>query len=61
MFKILKTRATKTLCALAIGGSMLALQVPSAYAFVKCYTTICSDDGTLCITYQSPCPVLTEQ
>jgi hypothetical protein len=23
--------------------------------FVKCYKTICSDDGTLCVTYEVAC------
>jgi hypothetical protein len=55
MFTILKTRVAKTLCALAIGGSMLFLQVPSAHAFVRCFQTICSDDGTLCVTYEVQC------
>jgi hypothetical protein len=55
MINLFKGKVAKMLCSFVIGASMLTLQVPAAHAFVKCYSTICSDDGTLCITFQVSC------
>jgi len=55
MLKIFKHKVSKLLCSLVIGASMLTLQVPTANAFVKCYSVICSDDGTLCVIIQVAC------
>lgn len=32
-----------------------SLMTPGGSPSVRCFTTICSDDGTLCITFQTTC------